>query len=103
MVVITTDAGFKAPMRSPLQPLKAHPAEGAAVRVAVAPSKNTLPEGVVVTVPRPLVCKARVRSSLKDALSTVFEVTVRFTIGLKPDAPLVQRLNPYPALGTAVA
>ena len=51
LVVITTDAGFAVPNKSPVQPVNTYPVEGVAVKLTVDPEVKLVPRGDQDTLP----------------------------------------------------
>jgi hypothetical protein len=101
------------PVQLPLQPVKAEPAAGAAVKVTAVPLVNeaaqvapqAMPVGALVTVPLPV--PALVTDSAKDgrakvAVTEVAALIVTAQVPVPEQPPPVQPVNVEPAAGVAV-
>ena len=118
-VAVTTWAAFivtvqePLPLQAPLQPMRAEPTAGVAVRVTAVPLANEaehvapqeIPAGALVTVPlpAPLGLTISVKSGTKVAVTVVFAPSVTVQVLVLEQPPPLQPVKVEPAVGVAVS
>jgi hypothetical protein len=119
-VAVTAAAAFivtvhgPVPVQAPLQPVKAEPALGVAVRVTTVPltksaahvAPQLIPAGLLVTVPVPVPARLTVSANVcgvNVAVTAVAAVRVTTQLPVPLQPPPLQPVNADPALGVAVS